>query len=210
MPDRLWELLAGISREKPVPQGPPTHLVVGLGNPGAQYEGTRHNAGFYALDRVAEDAGCQVKTARFRALTGDAAIGGCHVLLMKPQTLMNLSGESVGAAANFYRIPPEHIIVLCDDIHFAPGTFRIRLHGSHGGHNGLKNIEAHLSSDRYVRIKIGVGDKPTPEYDLADWVLGKFPPDDRKKLDGIRPSVSDAVTLILEGKAEEAMARYSH
>ena len=190
--------------------GPPTYLVVGLGNIGKPYENTRHNVGFAALDRIAARAGVSVTQIRFRAMINDGArIGGARVILMKPTTLMNLSGEAVAAAANFYRIPPANIIVLCDDVNFDVGMTRIRLKGSHGGHNGLRNITDRLGSSDFPRIKIGVGKKPRPDYDLADWVLGKLPQTDLKALDTVYDGIAHAVELLIEGRTDEAMRLYS-
>ncbi len=189
--------------------GPVTKLVVGLGNPGRDYEGTRHNIGFASLDILAARVGAQVKNAKFSALVGDAVIGGVHVLLMKPQTYMNLSGEAVSAAAAFYKLSPADIIVLCDDVNFDVGHLRIRRNGSHGGHNGLRNIEEKLGSRDYPRIKLGVGKKPHPDYDLADWVLGRFPKEAKEALTEVCARAADAVELMLVGKTDEAMNRYS-
>ena len=148
-------------------------LIVGLGNPGRQYEGSHHNAGFLALDHLAKELGCEVARAKFQALTGQAALGGRKVLLMKPQTFMNLSGRAVAKAASFYKIPPEHCIILFDDISLAPGRLRIRAEGSAGGHNGIKSIIGELGP-AFPRVKIGVGERPRREIDLADWVLGRL------------------------------------
>ncbi len=195
--------------EKKEEKIPITHIVAGLGNPGAEYAKTRHNAGFLAIDYIAERCGVKIDRAKFRALTAEANIGGVRVILMKPQTFMNSSGEAVGEAAGFYKIAPENIIVLHDEISFDPGIMRIRRKGSAGGHNGLKSIISHLGADTFPRIKIGVGTKPSPDYDLVDWVLGKFPDDDIKKLIELFPSVSSAVDLMLHGKIEDAMCKYS-
>ena len=188
---------------------PVTHLVVGLGNPGAQYEGTRHNVGFMALDRAADAAGATVSRLRFHALTGEGMLGGRRVLFMKPQTFMNLSGEAVAEAASFYKIPPEQVIVLCDDISFAPGRLRMRRRGSAGGHNGLKSIISCLGSDAFVRFKFGVGERVDRTQDLADFVLGKFPPAEREALNALLSDIPEALSLWLSGKEEEAMNRFS-
>ena len=150
------------------------YMIVGLGNPGKQYESTRHNAGFICLDLLAEKYSISVKKLKFKSLLGEGRIEGKRCLLLKPQTFMNLSGEAVRDAAEFYKIPPENIIVIYDDISLDPGKLRIRRKGSDGGHNGMKNILYHLKSDGFPRIKVGVGAKPNPEYDLADWVLSRF------------------------------------
>lgn len=186
-----------------------SHIVVGLGNPGAEYENTRHNAGFMAINDLAAKHSVRIDRARFRALTAECVIEGKRVLLMKPQTYMNLSGEAVGEAAAFYKIPPENIIVLCDDINFAPGHLRIRRKGSAGGHNGLKSIISSLGSDAFVRFRLGVGQKPSPEYDLVSWVLGKFPPADREAMGRVSESCIAALSLWLAGKEEKALSDYS-
>lgn len=190
--------------------GPPTHLVVGLGNPGAEYEGTRHNVGFAAIDFFAREVGAQIDRSKFHALIGEAEVEGVRVLLMKPMTYMNLSGQAVREAMQFYRIPQKNVIVLCDDISFDVGMLRIRLKGSHGGHNGLKNIAAEIGSDAYPRLKLGVGKKPHPDYDLRDWVLSRLPEKERADFAALLPSVSAAVRLLLTDRAEEAMRLYSH
>lgn len=188
---------------------PVTHIVCGLGNPGAEYRYTRHNAGFLAIDYVAERCSVKIDRLKFRALTAEAVIGGKRVLLMKPETFMNSSGEAIGAAAAFYKIPPENVLILHDEISFEPGKMRIRRKGSAGGHNGLKSIIAHLSSDAFPRIKIGVGQKPSPDYDLVSWVLGKLSKDDLDKLAGLNESIYDSIALILDGRIDEAMNKYS-
>lgn len=189
--------------------GPVDAIIVGLGNPGAKYERTRHNAGFMAIDYIAERLGVRIDRAKFNSLVTEAKIGTHRVLLMKPETFMNNSGEAVGAAARFYKIAPERIIVLHDEISFEPGIMRIRRRGSAGGHNGLKSIIAHLASEEFPRIKIGVGKKPTPDYDLVNWVLGKFPDSDIATLNEEFSSVFDSTSLILDGKIEDAMCKYS-
>ena len=205
----IFDLFKKIESGTPAPTGPVTHIIVGLGNPGAQYELTRHNAGFLAVDRMAERLGARIDRARFRALCGEATFAGCHVLLMKPQTFMNLSGEAVREAAAFYKIPPENVLVLHDEISFDPGIFRIRRKGSAGGHNGLKSIICALGGDSFPRVKIGVGKKPTPEYDLVSWVLGKFPDGDLKLMSDRFGDVYASAELILRGTIDEAMNRYS-
>ena len=205
----IFDLFKKIEKGENTPVGPVTHLIVGLGNPGAEYALTRHNAGFLALDRFAERLGARIDRARFRALVGEASFAGHHVLLLKPQTFMNLSGEAVQEALAFYKIPPENLIVLCDDISFDAGVVRIRRRGSHGGHNGLRNIAAMIGSEEYPRIKLGVGKKPRPDYDLVDWVLGKMPPADCEALAARAEDADAAVALILQGKIDEAMNKYS-
>ena len=163
--------------------GPVEWLVVGLGNPGPKYEWTRHNVGFLVVDALAERLGVPVQKLKYKALTNTAVIGGRSVLLMKPTTYMNLSGESVGQAARFYKIPPERVLVISDDVALPQGKLRIRRSGSAGGHNGLKNIIAHLGSDQFPRLKVGVGGKPYPDSDMADWVLGKFTGQDKAAME---------------------------
>ena len=188
---------------------PITHIVVGLGNVGKEYEKTRHNAGFMAIDALAEKCGVRIDRVKFHALVAEANFGGVRVLLMKPTTYMNNSGEAISEAAAFYKIAPENIIVLHDEISFDVGVMRIRRKGSAGGHNGLKSIIAHLGSDAFPRIKIGVGKKPSPEYDLVDFVLGRFSQEDLVKLAEENSSIIAAVELMLGGKIEEAMNKYS-
>ena len=191
------------------PQGPVSFIVVGLGNVGKQYELTRHNAGFLAIDRIAKKYGAKIDRVKFHATVGECTIGGKRVLLMKPTTLMNRSGLAVGEAASFYKIPAENILVLHDEISFDPGMLRIRRKGSAGGHNGLKSIIASLGSDAFVRFKIGVGERVDKSQDLADFVLGKFPPADREALSGLLSRLPEALTLWLSGKEDEALNKFS-
>ena len=184
-------------------------LIVGLGNVGDKYEGTRHNVGFRVADELAERAGVPVQRLKYRALTGQAEIGGTRVLLMKPVTFMNLSGEAVRPAADFYKVPPDHILVLSDDVSLPVGKLRIRRGGSAGGHNGLKNIIQHLGTDQFPRVKVGVGEKPHPDYDMADWVLGKFQGEDRKAIDQAVQRAADAVERLLREGPERAMSRFN-
>ena len=188
---------------------PVSVIIAGLGNPGAQYTKTRHNVGFVAIDYIAEKLGVRIDRAKFHALVAEAKIGNVRVLLMKPETFMNNSGVAIGEAAAFYKIPSERVIVLHDEISFEPGIIRIRRKGSAGGHNGLKSIIAHLSSEDFPRVKIGVGKKPTPDYDLADWVLGKMPKDATDSVEARHEDILGAVRLITEGKIDDAMQRYS-
>ncbi len=181
------------------------YLIVGLGNPGTQYENTRHNAGFAALDAAAQAWGVRVARARFSALTGAGVLGESKVLLMKPQTFMNNSGEAIGEAAGFYKIPPENIIVISDDISLDVGKIRIRRKGSAGGHNGLKSIISHLGSENFARIKIGVGKKPSADYDLVDWVLGRFPKEQERELKVALENAVQAIPLLVSGETDKAM-----
>ena len=189
--------------------GKPEYIIAGLGNPGKEYEETRHNAGFLAIDHMAEKLGVKINRAKYEALIAEAKIGEKTVLLMKPQTYMNSSGTSISAAADFYKIPAENVIVLCDDITQKPGKIRIRKSGSAGGHNGLKSIIQWLGTDKFPRVRIGVGEKPNPEYDLADWVLGKFPVEDKKALASRFDDVKGACEQIIAGDLERAMCLYN-
>lgn len=204
----IFDLFKQIETQKQTPNSPPSFMLVGLGNPGEEYRNTRHNAGFFALDFFAKEVGATVERAKFSALVGTATLSGTTLLLMKPQTYMNLSGRAVAEAASFYKIPPERILVLHDEISFAPGVLRIRKKGSAGGHNGLKSIIASLGSEDFPRIKIGVGQKPRPDYDLADWVLGTPPEADRAAIAARLPDIVAAIRLIVAGNTEEAMNRY--
>ena len=176
-------------------------LIAGLGNPEQKYEGTRHNTGFAALDYLAKSWSCDVTKAKWQGLYGIAGVGGHRVVLLKPLTYMNLSGQSIGPAAAFYKIPRNHIIVLCDDIAQQPGHIRIRPTGSAGGHNG---------GEGFNRSRIGVGAKPRPDYDLADWVLGRFPAQDAELVAGRLPDVESACRLMMDGRLAEAQNRYNH
>ena len=201
----IFDLFKQIEKKDTPAAGNLTHLVVGLGNPGDKYTFTRHNTGFMALDFIAEKCGVRVDRARFKSLCADARIGEHRVLLMKPQTFMNLSGEAVRDAASFYKISPEHVIVLSDDVSLDVGTLRVRAKGSAGGQNGLKNIIYHLNSEDFPRVKIGVGKKPRPDYDLAAWVLGKFPAEDQKAIDkACEDAVNAAACIIAEDCAAAA------
>ena len=184
-------------------------LIVGLGNPGDKYENTRHNVGFRALDELAETAGIPVQKLKYKALTNTCTIGGCKVLLMKPVTYMNLSGEAVRQAADFYKVPPERIIVLSDDVSLPVGKLRIRKNGSAGGHNGLKNIIQHLGTDQFPRVKIGVGEKPHPEYDMADWVLAKVPPEDKQVIDEMVKKAAKAAAYYIKEGPDRAMGQFN-
>ena len=189
--------------------GPVEWLVVGLGNPGPKYEWTRHNMGFLVIDELAERESIPVQRLKFKALTNTAVIGGKSVLLMKPTTYMNLSGEAVGQAARFYKIPPERVLVISDDVALPQGKLRVRRSGSAGGHNGLKNIIAHLGSDQFPRVKVGVGGKPHPDSDMADWVLSPFTGQDRKAMEEAISRAADAVTLLLDQGVDQAMAKFN-
>ncbi len=186
------------------------YLVVGLGNPGKKYDLTRHNVGFDMLDVFASKENIAFNKTKFKGVYGEGNICSERVILLKPQTFMNNSGESVGEVAAFYKIAPENIIVICDDINFDTGRLRIRPKGSHGGHNGLKSIIYHLSSDNFPRIKIGVGAKPSPDYDLASHVLGHFSKEDIPVLDNVADTVHKAIrSIISTGSCDDAMNKYN-
>ncbi|MCR5149764.1 MAG: aminoacyl-tRNA hydrolase [Clostridiales bacterium] len=195
---------------KKEPSGPPEFLIAGLGNPGRQYENTRHNTGFICLDLVAEKLGVEIKKIQFKGTTARAQIGSHSCLLLKPGTFMNSSGESIAPAAAFYKIPVEKIIVIYDDITLDVGKMRIRPKGSDGGHNGMKSIIYHLSSDAFARIRIGVGAKPRPDYDLVEWVLSSFSKQDAEKIEATADAVLDSIKLITDGNIAEAMNRYNN
>ena len=175
-------------------------LIAGLGNPGPEYEKTRHNTGFMSLDLLAARLQVKVSKERFKALTAQADFDGQRLLLMKPQTFMNASGIAIEAAAHFYKIPPERVLVLFDDISLPVGKLRIRKNGSAGGHNGLKSIISCLGSDQFPRVKIGVGAKPHPDYDLADWVLSNFTgPEDKLITEAAARAADAALEIIARG-----------
>lgn len=203
----IFELFRKIGGGKT--SAPITHIVCGLGNPGKEYEYTRHNMGFIAIDRIAEEAGVRIDRARFHALTAEADVGGIRVLLMKPETYMNNSGIAVAEAMRFYKIAPENVIILCDDISFPPGQIRIRKKGSAGGHNGLKSLIEMMGSSDFLRVKIGVGQKPSPDYDLVEWVLGRFHQKDKEAVALAAQSTAAAVGMILKGETDLAMSKYS-
>ena len=184
-------------------------LIVFLGNPGPRYEMTRHNAGFMAADAMAKEKNVNINKARFKALTATCDIGGESVLLMKPQTFMNLSGDAVAQAAKFYKIPPEHVIVVSDEISLPIGKLRIRTKGSAGGHNGLKDIIAKLGTDAFPRIRIGVGAPPHPDYDMADWVLSSFKNQDAEDMLAAAERAAQAVQCYITQGADRAMNRFN-
>lgn len=184
-------------------------IIVFLGNPGAKFNGTRHNAGFMAADAMAKDLNLSINKMRFRALTATASIGGEKVLLMKPQTYMNLSGEAVGQAAKFYKVKPDHVIVVSDETAIPIGKLRIRKSGSAGGHNGLKNIILHLGTDQFPRMRMGVGAAPHPDYDMADWVLSTFKNQDAEIMAELAKKVSAALQCYIIDGADRAMNKFN-
>ena len=189
--------------------GPVTWLLVCLGNPGKEYENTRHNMGFLAADRLAERQKFKINKLKFRALTGETTLGGARVLVLKPQTYMNLSGEAVKLAGGFYKIPTDHILVIYDDVSLPVGKLRVRPKGSAGGHNGIKNIIAHLGTETFPRIKIGVGAPDHPDHGLVDWVIGKPTQAERKALEAVLDRALEAAECVIERGPEEAMNRFN-
>lgn len=185
------------------------YMIVGLGNPGSKYEQTRHNAGFEAVDLLAKEYNFEIKKLKFHALVADEMIAGKRCLIMKPQTMMNLSGEAVYEAASYYNIPDENIIVLFDDISLDVGKLRVRRKGSAGGHNGIKSIINCLGSEDFPRVKIGVGKKPNPEYDLASWVLGKMSKELRPEYDKALSNAKDAAIEIIKSGVDNAMNKHN-
>ena len=184
-------------------------LIVGLGNPGREYEKTRHNCGFRVLDILAARLNCRVDKGKFQGLYGQCAYGGKKLLLLKPQTYMNLSGRSVLQLSSWFHIPPERIIVIFDDISLEPGRLRVRADGSAGGHNGIKSIIAELGSQAFPRVKVGVGAKPHPDYDLADWVLSTFSASEEKALQGALERAADAALCIIDHGVAQSANRYN-
>ena len=184
-------------------------LIVGLGNPGKQYERTRHNAGFRAIDILAKELGCKIDRMKFQGLYGQCTYAGNKLFLLKPQTFMNLSGRSVLQLSAYYNIPPQRIIVMFDDISLEPGRLRIRADGSAGGHNGIKSIIQELGSQDFPRVKIGVGAKPHPEQDLADWVLSSFSASEEKALSAALPQAGNAALCVMEHGVPETANRFN-
>ena len=184
-------------------------LIVGLGNPGGEYANTRHNAGFMAIDRLAAQLGVSISKIKYKALCATANYRGQKLLLLKPETFMNASGLAVEAAAHFYKIPPERVLVLFDDISLPVGKIRVRRSGSAGGHNGIKSIIAMLHSEDFPRVKIGVGAKPHPDYDLADWVLSSFPKTEQPELDRALANACGAALCIVTDGCEKAAASFN-
>ncbi len=185
------------------------YLVVGLGNPTPKYENTRHNVGFVAIDAIAKEMDIKADIYKFKAMTGKGEIHGKKCMIMKPMTYMNLSGEAVSAAMRFYKIPVENLIVIFDDISLDVGKLRIRRKGSDGGHNGIKSIIEHTGSTNFPRIKIGVGQKPHPDYDLANWVLSKFSTKEKPLIAGAVKFSTEAIEYLVNDKIDKAMALYN-
>lgn len=185
------------------------YIVVGLGNPGKEYEKTRHNVGFMALDFIAQKIPIEFGCKKFKSIIGTGELEGRNILFMKPQTYMNLSGQAVVEAARFYKVLPEKIILIFDDISLSCGKIRIRNKGSHGGHNGVRNIIDLFGTDKFPRIKVGVGSKPNEHWDLADWVLSKFTDRDMSLLNNSMESTYESLRYIISGKIETAMNKFN-
>ena len=184
-------------------------LVVFLGNPGPKYDGTRHNVGFRVGDVLSKRKGVEIRRLKNRALTAECELGGTRVLLVKPQTYMNLSGEAVRPLADFYKIPPEHVLVVSDETALPPGRIRLRAGGSAGGHNGLKSIIQHLGTDAFPRLRLGVGAPPHPDYEMVDWVLGTFRGEDVKLMDTAAEKAADAIECCVRDGIDKAMSLYN-
>ena len=201
----IFELFKKISTENTTSREPISHVIVGLGNPGAQYLHTRHNAGFLAIDYMCNKYNARVNKSAHKGLVGEATIAGKRVLLVKPQTFMNLSGECVRAVLDFYKIKPENLIIIYDDISLNVGRLRVRRDGSAGGHNGIKSLIEHLGTQIFPRVKVGVGQKPHPDYDLASWVLSEFSKEDLNNLESTFPTVCEGIEKILTSSIDDAM-----
>lgn len=205
----IFDKFRQISKEENLPSGKVEYLIAGLGNPGLQYEGTRHNAGYMVVDKLGEKLGFDIKRMKFKSLCGDVSIGGKHCVVLKPTTYMNNSGQAIAEAMNFYKLDIDHVIIVYDDISLEPGRLRIRRKGSDGGHNGIKSIIHLTGEDTFPRIKMGVGKKPHPKYDLADWVLGHFSDEDKEKMDKAAENACEALELMVSGKTDEAMNKFN-
>ena len=208
----IFDIFDKISKEREAASeltGKPEYIIVGLGNPGEKYVGTRHNAGFMTIDKLAEKCNVPVKKLNFKSLTAIASVGGVSCLLMKPTTFMNNSGEAVVEAMNFYKIPAERVIICYDDISLEPSFIRIRRKGSDGGHNGIKSIIYLTGFDTFPRIKIGVGKKPHKDYDLAAWVLSHFTKEEAELMDKAAEKAVASLELMVNGKTDEAMNNYN-
>ena len=202
----IFDIFKEISGEREAKANQPiTHLIVGLGNPGDKYFHTRHNAGFLMMDYLSQRSGIRVDRVKFKALVGDGEMGGRRVLLMKPQTFMNHSGEAVAEAAKFYKIAPENILVFSDDVSLDVGRVRMRTKGSDGGQKGLRSITTLMGTQDFPRVKFGVGNKPHPDFDMADWVLSEFTKDEQAALFSCFEKAYDGVIRYLSGDAEGAI-----
>ncbi|MDE5833929.1 MAG: aminoacyl-tRNA hydrolase [Ruminococcus sp.] len=204
----IFDVFDKISQSSTV-TGQPEYVIAGLGNIGTQYDNTRHNAGFGVVDMLAEQYGTEINRLRFKGKTAEVTIEGIKCLLLKPSTYMNNSGESIVQALDFYNLDVDNLIVVYDDISLECGKIRIRRKGSHGGHNGIRSIIDMTGSEEFLRIKVGVGKKPHPDYDLAKWVLGKFRPKDLEKMKVSGENACDSIKLMVQGKTDEAMNKYN-
>lgn len=203
----IWDIFKKIENEnKPAK---PEYIIAGLGNPGLTYENTRHNAGFMTIDKLLENVSHSGFKMKFKSKCTTASVSGRSCLILKPETFMNNSGEAIEAAMSFYKIPIENVIVAFDDISLDVGKIRVRRKGSHGGHNGIKSIVALTGSEDFPRVKIGVGKKPRPDYDLAKWVLSKFSGSEQENLDSALKMAADSIELIVSGKIDEAMNKFN-
>lgn len=202
-------MLDFFNKSSSIKTGAVEYIVVGLGNPGKEYEHTRHNAGFISIDKIAEKYSCNINKLKYKALIGECVISGKKVLLMKPQTFMNLSGEAVTQAMSFYKIPPEKIIVIFDDISLDVGKMRIRRKGSDGGQRGMRSIIGLSGSDKFPRIKVGIGEKPNPNWQLADWVLSRLTKSELDTLDKVTDNVCGAVEYMVSENIDKAMSEYN-
>ncbi len=205
----IFDVFDRISANSQNARGKIEYVIAGLGNPGLEYENTRHNAGFIVLDMLAKQCGEEINCMQFKGRTADVMLGDKRCLLLKPTTYMNNSGESIVQALEFYKLDVSSLIVVCDDISLDVGRLRIRRKGSHGGHNGLRSICELTGSDSYERIKMGVGKKPHPDYDLAKWVLGKFGKEDMEKLNTAAENACECIKLMVQGKTDQAMNKYN-
>lgn len=205
----IFDVFDRISANSQNARGKIEYVIAGLGNPGLEYENTRHNAGFIVLDMLAKQCGEEINRMQFKGRTADVMLGDKRCLLLKPTTYMNNSGESIVQALEFYKLDVSSLIVVCDDISLDVGRLRIRRKGSHGGHNGLRSICELTGSNSYERIKMGVGKKPHPDYDLAKWVLGKFGKEDMEKLNTAAENACECIKLMVQGKTDQAMNKYN-
>jgi PTH1 family peptidyl-tRNA hydrolase len=189
--------------------GPVEYLIVGLGNPDKKYENTRHNCGWLALDYIADKRGCKVNKIKYKSFVGECTIAGKRVMLMKPTTYMNNSGQAVTEAMRFYKLPPENVIVIFDDVSLDVGKMRIRQKGSDGGQKGMRSIIYLSGQDTFPRIKIGIGAKPNPQWELADWVLSRFSKEEMQTLETMFDNANEAVELMIDGRIDRAMNMYN-
>ena len=205
----IFDVFDRISINSTATKGKIEYIIAGLGNPGMEYEGTRHNAGFFTIDALASQYNEDINRLKFKGKTAEITIEGKRCLLLKPTTYMNNSGESILQAMEFYKIGTENLIVIYHDISLEPGKLRIRRKGIHGGHNGIRSIIELTGLDNFPRIKIGVGKKPHPDYDLAKWVLGKFRKEDAEKLKISAENACECVKLMVSGRTDEAMNKFN-